>query len=77
MFIVICTLIGLAVLVVTNLFSLAVGRCARKLPVIDYGQIPAGVPRSASPAGTRGSHPDPSPRRRPPARARQQKEVDR
>jgi len=48
MFIVIYTLIWLAVLVVTNLFSFAVGRCARKLPVIDYG-LPWVMHRSAAP----------------------------
>jgi hypothetical protein len=77
MFIVICTLIGLAVLVVTNLFSFAVGRCAPKLPVIDYGQIPAGIPGRPASAGTRGSHRIPRPERGHPRGPGHQKEVDR
>jgi hypothetical protein len=48
MFLVIYTLIWLAVLVVTSLFSFAVGRCVRKLPVIDYG-LPWVMHRSAVP----------------------------
>ena len=48
MFIVIYTLVWLAVLAVTNLFSFAVGRCGRKLPVIDYG-LPWVMHRSSVP----------------------------
>jgi len=48
MFIVIYTFIWLAVLAVTNLFSFVLGRCARKLPVIDYG-LPWVMHRSAVP----------------------------
>jgi hypothetical protein len=48
MFIVIYTLIWLAVLVVTNLVSFAIGRCGRKLPVIDYG-LPWVMHRSSVP----------------------------
>ena len=55
MFIVICTLIGLAVLVITNLFSFAVGRCARKLPVIDG--LPWVMHRSAVPPPDHGARP--------------------
>jgi hypothetical protein len=48
MFIMIYTLLWLAVLAVTNLFSFVLGRCARKLPVIDYG-LPWVMHRSAVP----------------------------
>jgi hypothetical protein len=54
MFIVIYALAGLAVLVVTNLFSFAVGRCARELPVIDYG-LPWVMHRSAVPPPDHGA----------------------
>jgi hypothetical protein len=57
MFIGIYTLVWLTVLVVTNLFSFAVGRCARRLPVIDYG-LPWVMHRSAvPPAGHSGAVP--------------------
>ena len=56
MFVVIYTLTGLAVLVVTNLFSFAVGRCARKLPVIDDG-LPWVMHRSAVPPPDHGARP--------------------
>jgi len=48
MFIVIYSLVWLAALAVTNLLSFAVGRCGRKLPVIDYG-LPWVMHRSAVP----------------------------
>ena len=48
MFIGIYTLVWLAVLATTNLFSFAVGRCARRLPVIDYG-LPWVMHRSSVP----------------------------
>ena len=48
MFVVIYTLVWLAVLVATNLFSFAFGRCGRKLPIIDDG-LPWVMHRSTIP----------------------------